>query len=373
MVENFRGFSGKVAYGFEATVMPVAVAVAFFGVAGCPGPDCPGKALDDGRGRRVVCLETGTETDGTSTTTTSGTGPGSTSVMSTTTTLTTTTTGEMTDSDSGTMTTGGGVCGDGVVDEGEDCDEGNTMNSDEGACTLECKENVCGDGKVHGNVEECDEGEGNSDAGVCTSGCKNNVCGDGNLYVGVEACDDGNVDGDDGCSAVCVVEELRVFVTSGTFTGALGGLVEADNQCVKLAMAAKLPGVYMAWLSDGMMSPATRFGLGEGYSGWFVLVNGEVVAEGWGDLVDGDLKVAIDVDERGVGMVKDTVWTNTSTDGLSASSHCNSWSSEEGADKGAQGDATKSGGAWTSDPNNQSVSCNQMVRLYCFQVKQSKG
>ncbi|MBK8262289.1 MAG: hypothetical protein IPK80_13250 [Nannocystis sp.] len=231
--------------------------------------------------------------------------------------------------------------------------------------------NECGDGYVGGD-EECDGGEGNSDVGACTSECKNNVCGDGNLYVGVEACDDGNVDGDDGCSAVCAVEELRVFVTSASFTGALGGLVEADDQCAKLAVIAKLPGVYMAWLSDGMMSPATRFGLGQGYSGRFVLVNGEVVAEGWGELVDGTLGGAINVNEEGMGMVNGAVWTNTAADGKAGGgAHCKDWSAGDSGSKGWQGDSVKGDGAWTADPNAQQVNCNGYARLYCFQVKQT--
>jgi cysteine-rich repeat protein len=274
------------------------------------------------------------------------------------------------ESDSGTMTTGGGVCGDGVVDEGEECDGGG-VDGEGGDCAPGCGLNTCGDGYVGGD-EACDEGEGNSDAGACTLGCKNNVCGDGKLYVGVEACDDGNVDGDDGCSAVCVVEELRVFVTSGKFTGALGGLSGADERCAVWAAKAMLPGVYMAWLSDGMMSPATRFGLGEGYSGRFVLVNGEVVAEGWGDLVDGTLGVAINVDEEGVGMVNGAVWTNTAADGKTGSgTHCKDWSAGDSGSKGWQGDSVKEDGAWTAEPEAVAQNCSNTARLYCFQVKQT--
>jgi cysteine-rich repeat protein len=274
------------------------------------------------------------------------------------------------ESDSGTMTTGGGVCGDGVVGDEEACDGGGAMGEG-GECAPGCVLNECGDGYVGGG-EECDEGEGNSDAGACTSGCKNNVCGDGGLYEGVEACDDGNVDGDDGCSAACVVEELRVFVTSGTFTGEFGGIVGADERCAVWAAKAMLPGVYMAWLSDGMMSPATRFGLGEGNSGRFVLVNGEVVAEGWEELVDGMLGVAISVDEEGMGMVNGAVWTNTAADGKAGGgAHCKDWSAGDSGSKGWQGDSVKKDGAWTADPNSPEMNCNGYARLYCFQVKQT--
>ena len=59
------------------------------------------------------------------------------------------------------------VCGDGTVDAGEQCDDGNTAN---------------GDG--------------------CDSNCINEVCGNGVLQFG-EECDDGNNEDGDGCSAIC--------------------------------------------------------------------------------------------------------------------------------------------------------------------------
>jgi cysteine-rich repeat protein len=63
-------------------------------------------------------------------------------------------------------------CGDGHVDPGEECDDGNTRN---------------GDG--------------------CSAACHHEpVCGNGRVEVG-EACDDGNTEPGDGCSPGCVEEE----------------------------------------------------------------------------------------------------------------------------------------------------------------------
>jgi cysteine-rich repeat protein len=45
-------------------------------------------------------------------------------------------------------------CGNGVLDTGEDCDDGNTVDTD--ACTSACQNAVCGDGVIHSGVEECD-------------------------------------------------------------------------------------------------------------------------------------------------------------------------------------------------------------------------
>lgn len=64
------------------------------------------------------------------------------------------------------------VCGDGVVDEGEQCDLG-PSNSDEGECTLACQLAFCGDGLVHAGVEQCDDGEQSSS---CTDSCTHAAC-----------------------------------------------------------------------------------------------------------------------------------------------------------------------------------------------------
>jgi len=63
------------------------------------------------------------------------------------------------------------ICGNSIVEQGEECDDGNSNNND-----------------------------------FCKNNCKRNICGDGILYVGVEECDDGNNQGDDGCSANCRLE-----------------------------------------------------------------------------------------------------------------------------------------------------------------------
>lgn len=61
-----------------------------------------------------------------------------------------------------------GSCGDGIVDEGEQCDDGNTSNGD--TCTNACKTNICGDGYRQSTSEECDYGAQNGQA--CPSGAE---------------------------------------------------------------------------------------------------------------------------------------------------------------------------------------------------------
>jgi cysteine-rich repeat protein len=94
------------------------------------------------------------------------------------------------------------VCGDGHVDQGEECDDGD-KNGDTAACTKACKKAVCGDG-LKGPSEECDDGVKNSDTAACTATCKQAKCGDGLVQTGVEECDDGDKNGDTAaCTATC--------------------------------------------------------------------------------------------------------------------------------------------------------------------------
>src|SRR5262249_2761034 len=87
------------------------------------------------------------------------------------------------------------ACGNGVLELGEACDDGNADNTD--ACTTACKPAVCGDGYVEAGVEECDDGNFfNTDS--CLNDCKVPSCGDG-MVNGNEECDDGNTDPNDGC------------------------------------------------------------------------------------------------------------------------------------------------------------------------------
>lgn len=131
------------------------------------------------------------------------------------------------------------ACGDGIVQFGEVCDDGNTLNcagncrSDcraaitgcgdaivcppevcddgpgegEGLCSDDCSGwQQCGNGIITGS-EVCDDGGSNGTLGNCSSDCRNDnletdVCGDGKLS-GSEECDDGNGDDGDACTNSC--------------------------------------------------------------------------------------------------------------------------------------------------------------------------
>ena len=139
-----------------------------------------------------------------------------------------------------------GVCGNGVVEPGEECDDGNLTNGD--GCDANCTLTRCGNG-VQSPGEACDDGNQN-DRDACKNDCTLNVCGDGVVNTGVEACDDGNAIDDDGCSNSCqrtacgdgVVQPSEECDDGNTVSGdgcdancfieqCGNGRVEANEQC----------------------------------------------------------------------------------------------------------------------------------------------
>lgn len=100
-----------------------------------------------------------------------------------------------------TTSTGEPVCGDGLVQGEEECDDGNDVLTDD--CLPGCKSASCGDFVTQVGVEECDDGN-HVDDDQCTGACTFATCGDG--IVGPdELCDDGNEVEDDGCSNLCIL------------------------------------------------------------------------------------------------------------------------------------------------------------------------
>jgi len=86
------------------------------------------------------------------------------------------------------------LCGNGFVDLGEECDDGNGNDCD--ACHTDCTANTgCGDFHIC-PPEQCDDGPHNTD--TCNK-CSLGSCGDGIVQPG-EECDDGNDVPNDGCT-----------------------------------------------------------------------------------------------------------------------------------------------------------------------------
>jgi cysteine-rich repeat protein len=92
------------------------------------------------------------------------------------------------------------VCGDHLMDPGEECDDANNVDTD--ACLPGCKLARCGDGVVETGVEACDDANSvNTDS--CRNSCALPTCGDLIVDPG-EECDDGNPDDTDSCTSRCL-------------------------------------------------------------------------------------------------------------------------------------------------------------------------
>jgi cysteine-rich repeat protein len=116
----------------------------------------------------------------------------------------------------------------------------------------------CGNGEID-EGEQCDDGRDNADdvADACRSDCRAPRCGDGVVDVASgELCDDGNPFGGDGCSHHCQAEEGRGEVEpnddpdaaqetsgEGTFHGRLS---DGDVDC--FALEVSQAGAVGAWL-----------------------------------------------------------------------------------------------------------------------------
>ncbi|HEY0135771.1 MAG TPA: fibrinogen-like YCDxxxxGGGW domain-containing protein, partial [Nannocystis sp.] len=103
-------------------------------------------------------------------------------------------TGTTSTTDPPDTTMDGGSCGNGSIEAGEECDEGEA-NANEGTCTKSCKSATCGDGYLQlGAGEVCDDGDNDGSYGGCASDCKSlgPHCGDGVVTDMVEACDGGD-------------------------------------------------------------------------------------------------------------------------------------------------------------------------------------
>jgi len=162
-----------------------------------------------------------------------------------------------------------------------------------------------------------------------------------------------------------------VFVTKGTYTGNLGGLGGADAICRTSATDAGLGGNFRAWLSvffsgpDDTETPTTRFNVLP--LGPYFMLNGDIVADNFADLLDGSINSFITISEDGVFVpFPGSVWTGTRTFGSADSDDCDNWTTDSGAVLGRSGTVDEIDSRWTFN-TAAIIDCSTPLRLYCFQ------
>jgi cysteine-rich repeat protein len=127
-------------------------------------------------------------------------------------------------------------CGDGIVDSGEECDDGNSSDND--ACTAQCKRNVCGDAYLRVGVEQCDYGDparGGRNGAACSSEY-GATCATCTTSCRVEAqsggfCGNGRRDGREQCDFVgaCVGGSVAGSRCTNDTVCGTGGLCRFDG------------------------------------------------------------------------------------------------------------------------------------------------
>lgn len=291
------------------------------------------------------------------------------------------------------------VCGDGRVDPGEQCDNGETLNNEHKFCTDACKLNICGDGLLFDGHEDCDLGAVNSDeyGSICTEQCEPGVwCGDNIVQMGHEECDNGPDNGtpapdEEGisCDTMCRMNARRVFITSHAYTGNLGGLSGADEKCRKAAADAELPHPerFMALLSDAGTSMKSRYEDKLDEQLPYVFVTGKKVSDSYAELIKGgpgDLGLYLNEEMEIVSQWY--VASNTAPGGsiyqefddqnVLKATDCDGWWSDSKQVLGRLGLNSKSADdpdflVWKEENgwlSSVTMTCNKPMRLYCIEL-----
>ena len=321
-------------------------------------------------------------------------------------------------------------CGNGMLDDGEVCDDGATNSpgnayhagyGDDAPCNSSCTGKVpfcgdrvcqsgpentlncpgdgcvarCGNGAIEAN-EACDDGNlANTDA--CLDTCQPATCGDGFVQDGVETCDDANLVDTDACvmceDATCgdgfiwadmedcddanAVETdacdmaCKTVVHRKVFVSSVpskGDLLGLSGADSRCTTLANA--AELPGEFRAWLSDATEgpaTRFDTSFTGVYELVDGTLVAHGWDDLTDGSLSHPINRTQTG-SMNDTSVWTNTTPKGQPLGAfHCSDWKSKSGAQNGWYGKSNATDSTWTQVGAQSGLPCDIGVSTYCFE------
>ncbi len=167
-------------------------------------------------------------------------------------------------------------------------------------------------------------------------------------------------------NGACSLHAKRVFISSTTYNGNLGGLSGADTKCQTLADNASLGGTWKAWLSSTTVSAASR--LTHSLDPYLLINQTTKIADDWTDLTDGVLGAPINLSQINT-TINSNVWTNTNIAGnilnTGGTTTCTSFTSNASNRTSRVGkNANFDTNDWT---NFTSSACNSSLRLYCFE------
>jgi len=157
----------------------------------------------------------------------------------------------------------------------------------------------------------------------------------------------------------------KVFLTSTTQNGNLGGIAGADAICVARATAAAIPNAahFKAWISDDSTDAIDHVTVNS--AGPWYRLDGVRIAYNKAELLTVPLFTAIAVTENGDYRGSFSVWTGTQTTGTKSTFNCVNWTHSGSSDgDGLVGTAGYSSYVWTAwGP----MACDQNGALYCFE------
>lgn len=158
--------------------------------------------------------------------------------------------------------------------------------------------------------------------------------------------------------------EHRIFVTSATFTGKMGGVTGADALCQQLARQASLDGVYKAIISSFGHDISAHINIdGPVYN--YSKASKNLIAKKKSDFWK-DFNIErrpIYFDERGRPVSSNQVWTGSTASGFATSVDCLSWRADSSFHQGSTGNASS---GLREQIEDSSLNCNSSARLYCI-------
>jgi hypothetical protein len=151
------------------------------------------------------------------------------------------------------------------------------------------------------------------------------------------------------------------FVTSNSYRGNFGGLVQADAICQEHANDAGMKGTYVAWLSSDAGWAAPRLGYSRG---WY-RPDGKPAIDSLAALTQrNEMFYPVAVNEKGATTTAPP-WTGTDSSGRARFQTCDGWSSMSATITGTVGRVDATGTMWTL---NNDFGCDQPRPLYCFGI-----
>jgi hypothetical protein len=155
-------------------------------------------------------------------------------------------------------------------------------------------------------------------------------------------------------------DNKHVFVTSTTFSGALGGLDAADMYCQSAATAGGLTGTFHAWISYGSSNAFDRT---SDVGPWYTTRDAVAFASK-ADLRGTPQSALLD-ETGGYPQTLAGAWTGSDAQGAATSENCDGWTNATAGAAATTGTGSSDDAAWGG--GNSSIPCNAKAPLICFQ------